>query len=91
MRGKRERSGQDRGVSTLLMLSHSHSMNEGDVGSGWREVGGEKHWVGQPEMGLPWQQQPVRSPAFKAEVPVLQVPGGGGWRMHVSGRGAVLM
>lgn len=66
-------------------------MNEGDVGSGWREVGGEKHWVGQPEMGLPWQQQPVRSPAFKAEVPVLQVPGGGGWRMHVSGRGAVLM
>ena len=42
-------------MSTLLMLSHSHSMNEGDVGSGWREVGGEKHWVGQPEMGLPWQ------------------------------------
>lgn len=89
MRG--ERGVGETGVSTLLMLSHSHYVNEGDVGSGWREVGGEKHWVGQPEMGLPWQQQPVRSPAFKAEVPVLQVPGGGGWWIHVWGRGVVLM
>lgn len=30
--------------------------------------GGGKHWVGQPGMGLPWEQQPARSPAFKAEV-----------------------
>lgn len=64
-------------MSTLPMGSNSHSVNEDDVGSGWREAGGEKHWVGQPEMGLPWEQQPVRSPGFKAEVRVLQVPGGG--------------
>lgn len=66
-------------------------MNEGDVGSGWGEAGGGKHWAGQPGMRLPWEQQPVRSPAFKAEVRVLQVPRRGGWRVHVWGGGAVLM
>lgn len=66
-------------------------MNEGDAGSGWRKGGGRKCWVGQPGMGLPWERQPVRSPAFKAEVRVLQVPGGGGWCMRVWGGGAALM
>lgn len=57
--------------SLLPMLSSSCSMNESDVGLGWRKAGGEKPWEGQPGMELPWEQQPVRSSAFKAEVRVL--------------------
>lgn len=38
------------------------------MGSGRRKAGGGKHWAVQPVMGLPWEQQPLRSPAFKAEV-----------------------
>lgn len=46
------------------------------------EGGGGKYWVGQPGMELPWEQQPARSPAFKAEVLCMcQVPEGGGWCM----------
>lgn len=65
------------------------SVNEGDVGSAGRMAGGGKHRVGQAMMGLPWERQPVRSPAFKAEVCLLQIPGGGGW--CVCELGAVLM
>lgn len=55
MRGERkgENGGEREGeaVSTLYTLSSSCSMNEGDMGSGWRKAGGGKHWAGQPGMG----------------------------------------
>lgn len=78
-----ERMGE--GVSTLLVGSSSHSVNEGDMGSGWRK-GVEGSALGRAGWdGVAMGTAACQEPCLQRRSGVLQVPGGGGWCVQGAG------